>query len=55
VNRAAADWIFPSGKGHFHEPWVFVVGRDGKVTQRFDNVASDAELAGAVQTALQPS
>jgi len=48
LNKAAAEWIFPSGAEDAREPWVFVVGRDGRITHRFDNVATDDELAQAV-------
>jgi hypothetical protein len=48
LNPAAAEWIrLPSGDAQ--EPWVFTVGRDGKILERFDNVVSDAELDAAVQ------
>ncbi|MGH9152450.1 MAG: hypothetical protein ACRD03_08655 [Acidimicrobiales bacterium] len=48
LNEAAAEWISPPGAEEAREPWVFVVGRDGRITHRFDNVASDAELEQAV-------
>lgn len=48
VNKAAAEWISPPGTRDAREPWVFVVGRDGRITHRFDNVATDAELEQAV-------
>jgi hypothetical protein len=40
-----AEWRLPT------EPWVFVVGRDGKVTERFEGAVSVRELAGAVAAA----
>ena len=54
VNAAAAEWILPkSGPAEGgREPWVFVVGADGIVTHRFDNVAADAELEAAVRDVL---
>ena len=48
VNKAAAEWIYPPGTKDPREPWVFVVGRDGRISRRFDNVATDAELEQAV-------
>lgn len=48
INPAAAEWIQQPG-GDAKEPWVFTVGRDGVIVDRFDNVASDAELDAAVQ------
>jgi hypothetical protein len=41
-NRAAADWVYRDG--NFTEPWVFVIGADGRISARFDNVVSRAEL-----------
>lgn len=53
INEAAAEWIQPKGGlGDTQEPWVFVVGSDGIVKQRFDNVANDAELEAAVKAVL---
>ncbi|MDP8953877.1 MAG: hypothetical protein M3N37_02950 [Actinomycetota bacterium] len=52
LNEAAADWIYPPGAEDAVEPWVWVVGADGVVTERFDNVASEAELAAAVEAAI---
>ncbi len=53
MNKAAAEWIYPTGLGDAREPWVFVVGRDGKIVERLDNVASDPELEQAVATVLE--
>lgn len=53
MNQAAADWIFRDRNGDLNEPWVYVVASNGKVSQRFDNVASDNELTAAVQHELQ--
>jgi len=49
INQAAADWIYPDGAGGLNEPWVFVVGGDGIVTARFDNVATRSELEPLLQ------
>ena len=51
VNRAAAEWIYRD-RNDIHEPWVFVIGRDGTIAQRFDNVVSEDELESSVQAAL---
>jgi hypothetical protein len=42
VNKSAADWVLRDGE--ITEPWVFVIGADGKVAARFDNVVTRAEL-----------
>lgn len=47
--KAAAEWIYPPGAEGANEPWVFLVGGDGKVLQRWDNVASETELSAAIQ------
>ncbi len=35
LNPAAAEWIFPGGRGDAQEPWVFLVGADGRVVARW--------------------
>ena len=47
VSPSALQWIAPD-HGEANEPWVFFVARDGKVTQRFDNVATADELTNAL-------
>jgi len=42
INRAAADWLLR--EGNLNEPWVFVIGSDGRVAARFDNLATQEEL-----------
>ncbi|MGH9193531.1 MAG: hypothetical protein ACRDZ0_13790 [Acidimicrobiales bacterium] len=49
LNQAAAEWIWPDRQGDAAEPWVFLVGADGNILQRWDNVATEASLAQAVQ------
>jgi hypothetical protein len=38
--------------GLLSEPWVFVVGRDGRVKAKFEGSVSVAELAAAVGSKL---
>ena len=47
VNPSALQWIASDG-GDANEPWVFFVGRDGKVAKRFDNVATPSDLKAAL-------
>jgi hypothetical protein len=55
INNAAAEWILPrNGSGDANEPWVFTIGRDGIVQQRFDNVTSDEELRAATSALVTP-
>jgi hypothetical protein len=42
INRAAAEWLLRDGD--LQEPWVFVVGADGRIVARFDNVVARGEL-----------
>lgn len=53
INDPVRDWIFPPGAEDAREPWVFIIGRDGRIRDRFDNVATDAELDDAVQAAIR--
>jgi hypothetical protein len=42
LNDAAREWI---ARGEdVTEPWVFLIGADGKISVRFDNVATRVEL-----------
>jgi len=43
VNRAAAEWVL-GPDGGVTEPWIFLIDSDGKVTARWDNVATPEEI-----------
>jgi hypothetical protein len=45
-NRWVGEWHLPT------EPWVFLVGRDGRIKGRFEGSVSVAELAAAVRADL---
>lgn len=47
VNKAAADWILRDDT--LQEPWVFLVGADGRVVARWDNVATRQEIEPLLQ------
>ncbi len=47
MNQAAADWILRSGD--FTDPWLFLIGRDGKIMDRWGPLFDLSE----VQTELQ--
>lgn len=47
VNKGAADWILRGD--NLQEPWVFLVGADGRVVQRWDNVATRQEIEPLLQ------
>jgi hypothetical protein len=42
VNRAAAEWLLRND--NLTEPWVFLIGPDGRVLARWDNVATREEI-----------
>jgi hypothetical protein len=47
VNKTAADWVLRNDE--LNEPWVFVIGADGRITDRFDNVATRGEIEPLLQ------
>lgn len=47
INKGAADWLLHNND--LNEPWVFVIGPDGKIAARLDNVATKAEVQAALQ------
>jgi hypothetical protein len=42
INRAAAKWLLR--KGNVTEPWVFLIGSDGRILARWDNVVTREEI-----------
>ena len=42
ANKAATDWIFRND--NLNEPWIFLIGADGKIAARWDNVVTRAEV-----------
>jgi len=42
LNKSAADWI--ERNGELNEPWVFLIGADGRIVARYDNVATRDEI-----------
>lgn len=42
VNKSAADWLLRDNE--LNEPWVFLIGSDGRIVARYDNVATRAEV-----------
>jgi hypothetical protein len=47
LNDAAKEWI---ARGpDINEPWVFLIGADGKVAARFDNIATRPEMEALLQ------
>jgi hypothetical protein len=46
TNRWVKEWKLPT------EPWVFLVGRDGRIKERFEGSVSASELEAAVRSKL---
>ena len=42
LNEAAADWLLHDD--NLQEPWVFLIGSDGRILARWDNVATREEI-----------
>jgi hypothetical protein len=49
TNPTADEWAYSEQAGGLNEPWVYVIGADGIITARFDNVATRAELEPILQ------
>lgn len=47
LNASAADWILTEKPS---EPWLFLIGSDGKIIARWDNVATRQEVEPALQS-----
>jgi hypothetical protein len=47
LNDAAKEWI--AAGSDVNEPWVFLIGADGKVAARFDNIASREAVEAFLQ------
>lgn len=47
VNEAAAEWLLRNDD--LTEPWVFLIGADGRVAARWDNVATRQEIEPLLQ------
>lgn len=47
INKAAADWLFRDG--NLQEPWLFLIGADGTIQQRWDNLFTKEEVEPVLQ------
>jgi hypothetical protein len=47
ANKAATDWLYRND--NLNEPWVFLIGPDGKIAARWDNVVTRAEVEPVLQ------
>ena len=46
-NKAATDWLYRND--NLNEPWVYLIGADGKIADRWDNVVTQAEIEPSLQ------
>jgi hypothetical protein len=46
VNQAAADWLYREDE--LTEPWAFLIGADGTIAARWDNLFTEGELRAAL-------
>jgi hypothetical protein len=54
VNAAARAWMSKDPESQsLTEPWVFLVGADGVITHRWDNVATVVEMTAALENLRQ--
>jgi len=47
INQAAADWVFRNGD--VTEPWLFEIGSDGRIVDRWENLIDLQEVQQALQ------
>jgi hypothetical protein len=53
VNRAAAEWLLRDGD--MTEPWLFLVGSDGIIVDRWGSLFDSADVAAALEALLTKS
>jgi hypothetical protein len=47
ANKAATDWLYRND--NLTEPWTFLIGADGKIAARWDNIATQSEIEPYLQ------
>jgi hypothetical protein len=52
LNQTAIDWLLRNND--MREPWVFLIGADGTILRRWDNVATRGEVEPALQQLFGP-
>ncbi len=56
VNQAAADWLLrelPDGTPEMTEPWLYLIGADGIIVDRWGSLFDSADVEAALE-ALPP-
>jgi peroxiredoxin len=46
INQAAADWLLRDG--NLTEPWVYLIGPDGTIVDRWATLFREEEVAAAL-------
>jgi hypothetical protein len=49
INRAAADWLWPDRSKDLTEPWLFLIGADGKIVDRWSPLFDPDEVAAELE------
>jgi hypothetical protein len=55
INRGAADWLLwerPDGTPEMTEPWLYLLGADGVIADRWGPLFDTDEVASALETLL---
>jgi hypothetical protein len=52
INEAAADWLLRDND--LREPWVFLIGSNGRIVAQWDNVATRAEIEPLLERLPRP-
>jgi hypothetical protein len=47
INRAAADWLYRDG--NLTEPWIYLIGADGTIVDRWATLFREDEIAAALE------
>ncbi len=50
INDTAKEWLFRNND--LNEPWVFLIGKDGTILKRWDNVVTEGEVVPALKDAI---
>ncbi len=50
INDTPKEWLYRNG--NLNEPWVYLIGADGTILNRWDNVATESEIVPALQKAI---
>jgi hypothetical protein len=49
INRAAADWLWPDRTKDLTEPWLYLIGADGRILDRWSPLFDPDEVASELE------